>query len=259
MKKQRGFVRVIWGAFLEEDEDALKDIEKEYGVKQDTENSMLNRRVKIERDIKRCFDKDKFHIPSVTYVFGKRNYDRLVEMGLECVLIHDEPYKYHPIKGIYRHKLDAYRHMMADYEECVFIDFDCRLKTKLPDNFWEVLNKKEVLQASLHKYSTPRMNHRDMGNKRTSLFANKMTPTGAFVYMRGEYVADRMFELNMAGGPNTWSCEPVMGILSDEICGGWQGIAKYWELFEPEFYTAKRSPFRWDREKYKKGNSCFRV
>lgn len=258
MKKKNGFVRVIWGAFLEEDESALRNIEKEYGIKQDPDNSMLNRRVKIERDIARCFEKDKFPIPSVTYVFGKQNYDKLVERGLECVLVHDEPYKYHPISGIYRHKLYAYKHMMADYEECVFIDFDCRLTKELPNDFWEVLNKKEVLQASLHKYCTPRMNHRNMGNKRTSLHANKMTPTGAFVYMRGEEVADRMFELNKTGS-NKWSCEPVMGLLTDEICGGWQGIEKYWELFEPEFYTAKRSPYRWDREKYKKDNNCFRV
>jgi len=246
---KRSFVRVLWGEFLEEDELCRDDLEKKYNIKYDPENKILIRRVKINLDIQQYLEKE-FKIPFVTYVFGKKNHQRLIEMGLKSVLIYDEPYKYNPIRGLYQHKLDAHQYMMEDFDEIVFLDWDTYLTKPLPDNFWDVLNKKEVFQASLNSYRTPRINHRK------NVISNKAIPTGAFVYMRDKSIPKRLIELNTKA-PNKWSCEPSFALLTDEITGGWQNDKKYFELFEPEFYTAKRSPYRFTKE-LRKENVCFK-
>jgi len=245
---RRGFVRVLWGDFLTEDNEAFKKTHSEYGIEFDPENKMLVRRKKIETDIRKCMEQE-FTVPFTSYTFGEANHRGLLARGISSVLLHSEPYKYHPTRGIYKHKLEAYVRLMDDFDEVVFLDWDTYLIKPLPDDFWEVLNEKDVFQASLLRYRTPRISHRDG-------LQNKTIPAGAFVYMRGKEVAVRLWELNKVC-PNKWSCETAFAFLTDEITDGWKGLEEYWKRFEPEFYTGKRSPFK-AHKGYRKEKICFR-
>lgn len=245
---RRGFVRILWGDFLKEDLPYLSDLEKEYDFKFSIDNKILVRRFKIDIDIKKCMEQ-KFISLFTVYTFGEKNHKQLLDMGIKSVLIHKEPYKYHPIKGIYKHKIYAHQYMMNDFDEIVFLDWDTYLTKPLYDGFWECLGKKETLQASLGSYKTPRISYR------TEQYANRLIPTGAFVYMRDKSIPDKLTKYNNA--PNGWSCEPAMAMLTDEMMGGWKGIEKYWELFEPEFYTCvKTTPYKF-LKKFTKPNLCF--
>jgi len=244
---RQGFVRILWGDFLDENNLRLSELEKQYDFKFQKDNKVLTRRFKIEQDIKTSLG-CKFRIPCVSYVFGEQNYKQLVDMGCEAVLIHKDPYKYHPIRGLYKHKLDAYQYIMKDFDEIVYLDWDINLNQELPDNFWNCLNKKEVFQAALGRYKKARLNHRLQPD------GNHWCPMGAFVYMRDKKIPDRLVELNT--GANAWSCEPSFAKLTDEITGGWQGVNRYFDLFEPDFYISKNSPYK-NTSQYKKDNICF--
>jgi hypothetical protein len=244
---KRSFVRILWGDFLQEDLPSLPDLEKEYGFKFDKENKILIRRFKIDNDIKKCMEQ-KFIEPFAVYTFGEKNHKQLIDMGIKSVLIHKEPYKYHPIRGVYKHKIYAHQYIMNDFDEVVFLDWDTYLTKPLPVDFWERMGKKEIFQASLGKYRTPRINHRK------DIQENRLIPTGAFVYMRDKSIPERLVKYNE--GANAWSCEPAFARLTDEMTGGWKGIEKYWELFEPEFYTCKTSPYKFLKD-FTKPNLCF--
>lgn len=247
---KRAFVRILWGEFLDHNLSSRNSIEKEYGIKYNPECKIQNRRTKVEEDIKKCLERN-FKVDFVTYVFGKENYEGLIRKGVQSVLIHDSPYKYSPVKGLYQHKLDAYQYIMKDYDEIVFLDWDTDLIKELPSDFWDVLGKKEIFQASLTNYRTPRLKHRII------LKDNKATPTGAFVYMRDKSIPKRLIELNKMA-PNQWSCETAYALLTDELMGGWKGIDIYWDKFEPDFYVASRSPYKFQKHRIKK-NVCFKA
>jgi len=248
---KRSFVRIVWGDFLDENNPLLPDYEKQFGFKFDPLNKILIRRFKIDIDIAKCL-KNEFQIPFVVYTFGEKNHKQLLEMGIESRLIHKDPYKYHPIKGIYKHKIDAHQYMMNDFDEIVFLDWDTYLIKPLPNDFWDVLNKKEIFQAVLGKYRTARINYRPDHK------SNQLIPMGALVYMRDKTIPERLMKFNT--GSNSWSCEPAFAQLTDEIMGGWnnlsEGIDKYWNLFEPECYVNKRSAYKFSK-KYIKTNVCF--
>lgn len=245
---KRSFVRILWGDFLHDKNPKLKDYEKEYEFVFNAKNKILTRRFKIDVDMQRCLGQ-QFQLPFVVYTFGEENHKQLIGRGIESKLIHAQPYKYNPIKGLYRHKLDAYKYMMEDFDEVVFLDWDTYLDKELPADFWNILNKKESLQAALGHYRTPRINYR------SGFKENRIIPTGAFVYMRDKSIPDKLIELNK--DTCTWSCEPAMARLTDEMTGGWKGIKKYWELFEPEFYTNKRTPYKGSAG-FIKPNLCFK-
>lgn len=232
----RAFTRILWGEFFENNEPYQREIEEKYDLKYDPENALLNRRSKIEVNIQSCL-KREHQIPTVTYTFGKKNHEHLKDLGLKSVLVNDEPYAYHPTRQIYQHKLEAHQYMLDDYDEVVFLDWDTYIKAPLPDDFWDVMNEKDVFQGALRSYRSPRLKHRETTK------ANKAIPTGAFVYMRGSDIAEKLLRHNQSG-PNKWSCEPAMGMLVDEITDGWKGFEVYWERFEPVFYTARKSPYK---------------
>lgn len=249
---KRSFVRVLWGDFLDDANPQLKDYETEYNFTFNKDNKVMIRRFKIDEDIKKCLEQ-KFIEPFVVYTFGEKNHKQLLSMGIKSILIHKEPYKYNPVRGLYKHKLDAHQYMMEDFDEIVFLDWDTYLIKPLPVDFWERLNKKESFQAVLGEYRTARINHR-LDSK-----SNQLIPMGAFVYMRDKSIPLRLIELNK--GSNSWSCEPAFARLTDERMGGWknllEGLNKYWELFEPEFYINKRSAYRFLKQ-FQKPDVCFK-
>lgn len=244
---KRGFASVLWGAVLKERPDICEDLKDRFGFELQDDNNMANIMPKIIKNI-RSYSRQGHSDQSTVYVFGKENQKYVESLGLKSVLLQNNPYKYHPTKQIYKHKLEAYKYILEDFDEVVLLDFDILLRPSLPDNFWNVLGQREAFQAPLHGYRNHRISHRK-GK------LNKWIPAGAFVYMRDKSIPDRLWKLNESG-PNSWSCEPCFALLTDEMTDGWKDIQTYWEKFEPQFYTSSRSPYRYDKKKYAK-NVCF--
>ena len=245
-KIKKGFVRILWGEFLTEECEETKRIKEEYDADFNVKNNILMRRFKIQKDIKKSF-KNEYELNYRVYVYGRDNFEYLKKKKVDCVLVHEDPYKYSPIRRVYQHKIDLYPQIAEDFEEFVFLDWDCNLIERLPSDFWEELNKREVIQTSLHKYMKPRI------KTRKGVSDNNFIPTGAFVYMRGKDIANKLKD-TWSEGSNKWSCEPCMANLTDEIGNGWQGLGHYFDLFEPEFYTAKHSPYKHIKER-----ECFSI
>jgi hypothetical protein len=253
---KRGFVSVLWGDFLGRGDlhDRYEKLKEKFNfdfheiMEKGRVSKAMVRRQKIHRNMK-SFCLQPYSKDATIYVFGKENYEVVLKSGLKAVLVHDDPYKYHPVKGIYLHKLDAYRQVMDDFDEVVLLDFDMLQTAPIPADFWEELNKRGPLQASIHRYRHPRI------EGRIPKSANALTPAGAFVYIRGKEIAERLWERNQSGD-NKWSCEPAMAYVTDELSDGWKDIDHYWENYEPQFYTSKSNPYKSDVVKYPKRN-CF--
>jgi len=116
----------------------------------------------------------------------------------------------------------------------------------MSQDFWKVLGKKEAFQANLIMY------HRRKATWRKEDM--RKIPNGGFVYIRDKTIPAKLIEIwETMKSP---SCEPTMAKFTDRYIGGWQGIEKYWELFEPDFCNLhKSSPF--SKEQLKSKNQCF--
>jgi len=208
---KRAFVRTLWG------ESSVR----KYG-----------RRLKMNNDIKLLL-RDNYRVPFKTYVFGQDNFDYLVDLGFDCKLINKDPYlwkgkidNYHQ----YGHKLLVLREALKDYDEIVFLDWDCMAVRDIPDDFWDEFYKKEVIQASMRTY------------KRTVAYWRKKDKRkracASFVYIRDKKLAADMF--------TTWKREPlraeeqIISKYADEMIGGWQGVQAYWDKFEPNYFLLEK-------------------
>jgi len=229
---KRSFVRTLWG-------DLLPKWKKMTSADKKKLHIYKVRRMKMEHDIDRAL-KLPHQVDFVTYVFGESNYKKIVKLGLKAVLVDKNPVLYE--RDYYKHKLDALYAAMQDFDEIVYLDWDTKPKKHVDDGIWEELNKKASFQASLWAYKTPKINHRE------KKIDNRFSPAGGFVYIRDKAIPKRLLEL-WEVAPNSWSEEPAFSMLTDEMIGGWQGLKKYWETFEPECYKTRSSPYTGSRHK----------
>jgi hypothetical protein len=204
---KRAFIRGLWGIYS-------------------NENSVVERRYKMDTDIKQTL-KNKNSPPSVAYVFGKENYDHLKSLGVEDVKLLDEsPNPHNLTKNQYRHKLDILKIALEDYDEIVYIDWDCQAKKPLPDDFWQTMGKKEYCQANLQQYKRKKCFWRGKRDVRK-------LPNAGFLYITDKSFPDEIIKCWEANPGN--SAEPPLARAMDYRSDGWVGTDKYWELFEPEF------------------------
>ena len=219
-KNKRGFIRALWGVY-------------------DDSHRIKRRRFQTDSDISKLL-KSNHNDPFISYTFGKENHAFLTKCGINSILIHDEPFKWDLVKYQYRHKLEILRYAMEEdgYDEIVHMDWDCFPTKKLPENFWDVLGEKEIVQANLQKYRASKCYWRKGKDARHYL------PNGGFFYMRDKTLPARMIKIWEGMKKNKQSSEPTMAKLIDEVGGGWQGIEHYWENFEVEACNLRRkSPY----------------
>jgi len=244
----RAFVRGLWGNCAE-----TKDF----------------RGGKIHSDINIIKD-NEYSEPFITYVFGDRNKEYLESLGFECRLIDSKPSIWDMVDQLYRHKLDVFKAAMEDYDEIVFLDWDCRPTAPLPDDFWDVIGEKASFQANLFQYRTKKCLWRKTDIRKVT--------NGGFVYMRDKTIPDKIIknydefhewvkkkgeerasqgkELRFREKALIFDDEPAMSKYADDSIGGWQGTDKYWELFEPEFCNLKKKS-AYPEEKLQTKRECF--
>jgi hypothetical protein len=237
----RGFVRAIWG------------------------NVSLHREGKIAKEIAEVKDKDWFTV----YTFGSENHKWLSGLGFKTVMISSSPVLYDMESELYRHKLDVFAHAATNFDEFVFIDWDCFPVASLAD-VWEALNKKESFQANLYQYRTKKCLWRTDEPRKVC--------NGGFVYFRDKTIPDKLIknweslsewvnaqrakrqergkDLRFRERSLIFDDEPSMSKYIDDICGGWKGESHYWEHFEPGVCNLRRKSV-YPKEKTEAKRACF--
>lgn len=202
---KRAFIRGLWGVY-------------ERG------NDLIERRFKMDYDIKNTV-KNKYSPASITYVYGEDNFKHLKSMGIEdLILVSKDPYQFDLKTHQYRHKIELYKIAMEEYDEIIYIDWDCTATKKLPVDFWDSFGKKEYCQANLQQYKRRKCNWRKKDTRKL--------PNGGFLYIRDKAFTDEIIDC-WENRIKTNSDEPAIARAMDLRSGGWMGTEKYWELHEP--------------------------
>jgi len=187
--------------------------------------------------------KNKYTEHFVTYVMGVSNYEALQDKGLDCVLIDDRPMV---LKESFVNKIVCLKAAMEDYDEIVFLDWDCVPVKKLPDNFWNIMVSKESIQCPLYRCT------RRVNTWRTGRIQPKILSGGFFVYVRDKNIPSTLLEwydepVNL---PNKWTDETYYSKYIDNMMGGCDdGKGKfkydeYMERFDPMVCNSRRSSFK---------------
>lgn len=190
----------------------------------------------------------------VVYVFGKENYDLLKSEGFVCKLISEESVVYDMKERLYRHKLDILKSAMEDFDEIVFLDWDCVPIKPLPHDFWGKLNNKAPFQANLFQYRTKKCLWRNADWRKVC--------NGGFLYLRDKKIADDFIDnynnlsllvdnimatrkitfddLRFREKALIFDDEPSFSKWIDDYSDGWKGEEHYWDNFEPDFCNLKK-------------------
>jgi len=205
---KRGFIRCVWGIY-------------------DNSHRITARRTKIDTDIQRI-KQCQFNEPFRVYVYGKDNFERMKKENFDCVMIDKRPNPFDLIKHQYRHKLELIRYAMEkdNYDELVYLDWDCVPQKKLISDFWEKCSQRGPIQACFQQYHRKKCFWRSIDQRKV--------PNGGFLYIRDKTLPDRAIKYWEAMPQD--NDEPAWAKLIDELMGGWKDspacLKKYWDIHE---------------------------
>lgn len=234
-------MRCVWGVY-ENIQLPSDSAEIWHGV------DKLARRKKIDADIEKI-KQNKFNEPFKVYIYGKDNYDRMTDMGFNCVLVDSNPAPFDQVKYVYRHKLELIRYAMEvdQYDEIVYLDWDCIPQKKLPDNFWDEFQKKSPIQACLQQYRRRKCLWRGENDVRK-------VPNGGFIFVGDKTIPSKVIKI--------WETmpqdndEPAFARYIDDTMNGWKGMDEFWKNYEVPFCNLhKMSPY--SKEMLNSKNLCF--
>jgi hypothetical protein len=231
---KRTFVRALWGNIF-------------------TPDNLASRGTKVKMDISNHLNQSST-FPMVVYTFGELNHKNLLDMGVHSRLISKEASIWNMETELYRHKLEVFKYAMDDFDEIVYLDWDCVPTKKIPIDFWDMLNKKESFQANLFQYLTKKCLWREDDQRKVT--------NGGFVYIREKQITNlfiqywndfkewttKQKESRSKKGKDLrfrekcliFDDEPSMSKYVDEYLGKWQGEQIYWNLFEPEVCNLRK-------------------
>ena len=208
-KSKKSFIRGVWGIY---------DIDNTLG-------KPYSRRTKIDNDI--LLAKLNPYAPQCkVYIFGEENFKKITDMGFDTVLIDKKPICWDMEKEQYRHKIEIWKYGLKDFDEVVFLDWDCVPLTTIPTDFWDVMSKGEKIRATIFMYKLRRVFFRNGDARKVS--------SSTFVYMRGKEIAEEIIKVwEEMGRP--WQEEVALSKYIDNVNGGWKGIEDY-KKYEPGYH-----------------------
>ncbi|HUV84584.1 MAG TPA: hypothetical protein VMV86_02695 [Methanosarcinales archaeon] len=206
------------------------------------------RRHNMDREIDSIM-KNKYTTDFIAYVFGERNFKKLVDKGVNCVLADKKPIVFTSRRS-YMHKAIAIEAAFDEFDEIVYLDWDCVPTRPLPDNFWESLQSRDVFQCPLYKCT------RRVHTWRTGRIPPKLVSGGCFMYMRDKSLPSVFLDWATGTGemsrtlPNQWNDETYYSRYLDDLMGGWDDgkgeykYDEYFERFEPLYCHHRKTVFK---------------
>lgn len=221
--QKSGFVRVLWGDTKE--------------VSKSDFTNPSDRRKKVDQEIVHSMSaKDNPHFD--IYILGKNNYRSIKSMNLSnCSLhlVHDDPWLYDPLAEFWRHKLYLLDYIMHEdnFDEIIYMDWDCIPVKPNGDNIWNILRRKESIQANLMFYRNEKCYWRDIDRRKVA--------NGGFIYINNKNHTKALLDIwkDMPAKYRFWD-EICISKLTDDLNGGWFGVEDYWLKFEPEVCNLKK-------------------
>lgn len=206
---KKSFIRGLWGEY------------NPGGI------GIWERRYKHDNDVKLA-TLNTYEPNIMVYVFGEDNYKFLVDKGYTCKLVDKKPMLWTLEPHCYRHKMEVWRQGLLDFDEIVFLDWDCVPACPIPNDFWENMSKGQPVQAALYAYRRRRINWRE--KDKTKIAA------ATFVYLREKSAGDEIIKIwEELGMPI--SEETVLMKYVEKINGGWYGVEDYRKKYEPIYHT----------------------
>jgi len=211
----RAIIRPLWGDFSLQDGFA-------------TNRSLILKTIDLVLN-------DKYTTPFWVYVCGEDNYRFLTETKkLTNVIMVSKDSTLRSPKHCYLNRLDICKVAIKHFDEIVCLNWNCRLVKPFDMGFWDALGKKEAIQAPLIK---SRINLLTSRNGKE----NKIFPNDSFLYFRCEDEINNVMAINkLSGIPNDWTSESLIAHYLDNKHGGWIGVEKYAELYEPDVVNIDR-------------------
>jgi hypothetical protein len=167
-------------------------------------------------------------LPFCCYTFGEDNHKFLIDNGVDSRLVDKRAIIWDMETEQFRHKLEVLKCGLSDYDEIIFMDWDCLAIRPFTDDMWDKVGKGEDIKAILRMYKRRKATWRK-GDMRK-------IPEASWVYLRGKQVGDDLID-TWEKMNRPWSEEIVLAKYTDERLGGWQGVEAYWDNFEPPVFT----------------------
>lgn len=210
---KRSFIRGLWGIYEHE------------------ERRMFKRRTKLDNDMRMVkLNQNADNENHVVYVFGEDNYKFLIDEGWDARMVDKRPIVWDMDNEQFRHKLEVLHQGMQEFDEIIFLDWDCTECRPLPDNFWDRLGEKAEIQAVLRQYRRRKAHWRNNNQCPRSI------PEASFVYINDKQTTQNLNDL-WEEMNRPWSEELVIARYIDNLSGGWKNLEHYWENYEPFFST----------------------
>lgn len=158
----------------------------------------------------------------VVYVWGLSNYNFIKSLGFECVLMSEKSteygndYFFHSDKYML-HKLYAIKRGVQEYNEVIFLDWDCLQIKEIDVNFYKQLYKqnndiqmplyifpKNFVDIIFNQWTNMPLKEKNYIQKQSSFIEkyhfdwgeNYVTPNAGFVYCSNESIIDELINLN---------------------------------------------------------------
>jgi hypothetical protein len=201
-----------------------------WGILDHQGRRLYMRRTKIVNDIS-ATKLNKYAPPYKCYTFGEDNHKYLLDQGFESKLLDKRPIVWDMDKQQFRHKLEILKVASQEHDKFVFSDWDMMWIKPIPNDFWEVLAKKETYQAIMGRY------------KRRKVFDRKHNqhdiPSGSFVYIGDKSVPDKFIQIWKDLG-EIWSEEVVFNKYAEQqMKDKTFSLDEYWNRFEPMYFQLR--------------------
>ena len=190
---------------------------------------------RVKKDIKSIIS-NNVNDPFITYVMGTENFNMLSDMGVKCTMISKDKFIWNNVKRFYMNKIECIKMALEDFDEIVYLDWDCVQLKPLPQDFWQEFSKKKEIQCPIYKCP------RQVVSWRTGRINRKILAGGCFVYIRNKNIINRILEIekNEEIGAK-WTDETYWTKYIDENIGGVfdyateKGLKAYAEKYEPKW------------------------
>lgn len=183
---------------------------------------------KVLKDIDRR--RDNFPFTCLTY--GEELHQKLLDKGIDSVLIHKEGRKFPP-ESEFGHKLWTLKMASEMFDNFIYLDHDVFLAKPIPEDIDSKLKPKR-LQCSLRQYYNIRC--------RWTKHHPRKTPCASWIYIGDKAVANELYNIWDKRLKRSWREETAIRMWTDKQSPkGELDLDFYWNNFEPEYFCLNNS------------------